>query len=41
MTDGKIVWIEKGILSGKPSGLAHILEHEGEFKTNGVSFHHL
>lgn len=37
MTDGKIVWIEEGTLSGKPSGLAHILEHEGEFKTIGVS----
>lgn len=33
----QIVWIEKGTLSGKPSGLAHILEHEGEFKTIGVS----
>lgn len=35
--NGQIVWIEKGTLSGKPSGLAHILEHEGEFKTIGVS----
>lgn len=36
MANGKIVWIELGTLAGKPSGLAHILEHEVEFKNVGI-----
>ncbi len=37
MQDGKIVWIEEGKLTDKPSGLAHILEkHSKEFSSLGI-----
>lgn len=35
--DGKIVWLEKGHLGAKPSGLAHILDaHESNFNAKGI-----
>lgn len=34
---GKIIWLEKGHLDGKPSGLAHIVqEHESNFNDKGI-----
>ena len=34
---GQIVWLEKGHLSGKPSGLAHIMhDHEVHFNKKGI-----
>ena len=37
-TSGQIVWLEKGHLSGKPSGLAHIMDrHEAELNTVGIA----
>ena len=36
--DGKIVWLEKGHLDGKPSGLAHILDaHQSNFNDKGIA----
>ena len=35
---GKIIWLEKGSLNGKPSGLLHILDaHESDFNNKGIS----
>ena len=35
---GQIVWLEKGHIDGKPSGLAHIMhDHEFDFKTKGIA----
>lgn len=35
---GQIVWLEKGHLSGRPSGLANIMhDHEVDFKTKGIA----
>lgn len=35
--NGKIIWLEKGHLDGKPSGLAHIVqEHESNFNDKGI-----
>lgn len=35
---GKIVWLEKGHLDGKPSGLAHIMDaHESNFNAKGIA----
>lgn len=37
-SDGKIIWLEKGHLDGKPSGLMHILDaHEGNFNDKGIA----
>ena len=39
---GQIVWLEKGHLSGRPSGLAHILDrHEKELNAAGISSHNI
>lgn len=35
--NGRIIWLEKGHLDGKPSGLAHIVqEHESNFNDKGI-----
>ena len=35
---GKIIWLEKGHLGGKPSGLAHIIDaHESNFNAKGIA----
>lgn len=35
--NGKTIWLEKGHLDGKPSGLAHIVqEHESDFNDKGI-----
>lgn len=35
---GRIIWLEKGHLNGKPSGLAHILDaHESNFNDKGIA----
>lgn len=36
MPDGKLVWLEKGHLGDKASGLAHVLEHESQFVQKGI-----
>lgn len=37
-TSGKIIWLEKGHLGGKPSGLAHIIDaHESNFNAKGIA----
>lgn len=34
---GKIIWLEKGTLDGKPSGLQHILDaHQNNFNSKGI-----
>jgi len=36
--DGNIVWLEKGHLGNKPSGLAHIIEeHAADFEKQNIS----
>ncbi|MBQ1327579.1 hypothetical protein [Lachnobacterium bovis] len=36
--DGNIVWLEKGHLGNKPSGLAHIIEeHAADFENQNIS----
>ena len=35
---GKIIWLEKGCLDGKPSGLVHILDaHQNDFNAKGIA----
>ena len=35
---GKIIWLEKGRLDGKPSGLVHILDaHQNDFNAKGIA----
>ena len=35
---GKIIWLEKGTLGGRPSGLKHILDaHEDNFNSKGIA----
>ena len=35
---GIIIWLENGLLNGKPSGLLHILDaHESDFNNKGIS----
>ena len=35
---GRIIWLEKGHLGGKPSGLAHIMDaHESNFNSKGIA----
>ena len=35
---GKIIWLERGTLDGKPSGLKHILvAHEDNFNSKGIA----
>ena len=35
---GRIIWLEKGHIGGKPSGLAHIMDaHESDFNSKGIS----
>ena len=37
-SDGRIVWLEKGHLGDKPSGLAHILDaHQSNFNDIGIA----
>ena len=37
-SSGKIIWLEKGHLGGKPSGLAHIMDaHEPNFNAKGIA----
>ena len=37
-SNGKIIWLEKGRLDGKPSGLAHILDaHQSHFNERGIA----
>ena len=37
-SSGQIIWLEKGHLSGKPSGLAHIMhDHEVHFNTKEIA----
>ena len=37
-SSGKIIWLEKGRLGGKPSGLAHIIDaHESNFNAKGIA----
>ena len=37
-SSGKIVWLEKGHLGAKPSGLAHIMDsHESNFNAKGIA----
>ena len=36
--NGKIIWLEKGTLEGKPSGLKHILDaHSDDFHSKGIA----
>lgn len=37
-SSGKIVWLEKGHLGDRPSGLAHIIDaHSADFKKHGIA----
>ncbi len=37
-SSGRIIWLEKGRLNGKPSGLAHIMDaHESNFNAKGIA----
>ena len=37
-SSGRIIWLEKGHLGGKPSGLAHIMDaHESNFNAKGIA----
>lgn len=37
-SSGRIIWLEKGHLGGKPSGLAHIIDaHEANFNAKGIA----
>lgn len=37
-SSGRIIWLEKGHLDGKPSGLAHIMDaHESNFNDKGIA----
>ena len=37
-SNGKIIWLEKGHIGGKPSGLAHIMgAHESNFNAKGIA----
>lgn len=36
--DGRVIWLEKGHLGEKPSGMAHILDaHEANFNSKGIT----
>lgn len=37
-SDGRIIWLEKGHLGDRPSGLAHILDaHQSNFNDRGIA----
>jgi len=37
-SDGRIIWLEKGHLGDKPSGLAHIVDaHQSNFNDRGIA----
>lgn len=37
-SSGKIIWLEKGHIGDKPSGLAHIMDsHESNFNAKGIA----